>query len=166
MATRRMAQATALLQEHFVTTTEESLIPQDPGLARQRPLPSENFSWPVVGPVTARKILRLMMETLGKMALALAMPIALASLMVTPKGMVTALGLVLASASELSLASALASVLAMALVRPITWAMVRGARLAVLQSAASQRSCWIFPSLQELEAGLIPAPTNRRPSLR
>lgn len=157
-----MPQATALLQEYFVTTTEESLIPAGPGLDRQRPLPSENLSWAVVGPVTARKILRLMMETLGKMALALA----LASLMVTPKGMVTALGFVLASASELSLASALASVLAMALVTPITWAMVRGARLPVLQSAASQRSCWIFPSLQELESGLIPAPTSRRSSLR
>jgi C1A family cysteine protease len=107
-----------------------------------------------------------MMETLGKMALALAMvmPIALASLMVVPRG--TAIGLVMALAFALSSASALASVLAMALVTPITWAMVRGARLSVLQSAASQRSCWIFPSLQELESGLIPAPTSRRPSLR
>jgi len=105
-----------------------------------------------------------MMETLGKMALAMVMPIASALLMVVPRG--TAIGSVMALAFALSLASALASVVAMALVTPITWAMVRGARLPVLQSAASQRSWWIFPSLQELESGLIQAPTSRRPSLR
>jgi hypothetical protein len=103
-----------------------------------------------------------MMETLGKMALAMVMPIASALLMVVPRG--TAIGSVMALAFALSLA--LASVVAMALVTPITWAMVRGARLPVLQSAASQRSWWIFPSLQELESGLIQAPTSRRPSLR
>ena len=54
-ATIVMAPPAALLQEHFAVRQEDCLTLENSVLVR--PLPTEKFSWVIVGPVKALRIL-------------------------------------------------------------------------------------------------------------